>query len=97
MKILYNTRINFDNRFSTEGFILIYENRLEIGTNIDHMAKEMAKKSKFKLTDILANGVQLVYSKDKENVYISENRKMDVFRLSAKSINYHNLLEEEFK
>ena len=99
MKVQFKKREEFDKNFIQEGIILLYENRIEYAPvqDIDHLAKEMAKKSKLNLTDILGNGTQLVYFKDKENIYISENRKIDLFRFASRGIQYWNLLTNTFE
>jgi hypothetical protein len=98
MKVQFKKREDFDKEFKQEGTILLYENRIEYGINqVDDLAKEMARKSKLKLTNILGDGTQLVYSKDKENIYISENRKIDAYRLAAKSNQFFTLLKETFE
>ena len=101
MKVQFKKREEFDKNFIQEGIILLYENRIEYSSSqdVEHLAKEMAKKSKLKLTDILGNSTQLIYlkDKDKENVYISENRKIDLFRFAARGSQYWNLLRETFE
>ena len=61
MKVQFKKREEFDKSFIQEGIILLFENRIEYAPtkDVDHLAKEMAKKSKLKLTDILGNGTQL--------------------------------------
>jgi hypothetical protein len=97
MKLQFKKREEFNKEFKQEGFILLYENRLEFGPHIEQLAKEMVRKSKLRLTDILGNGVQLVYAKDKENIYFTENRKMDLERLASKYSHYLELLKKTFE
>ena len=99
MKVQFKKREEFDKSFIQEGIILLFENRIEYAPtkDVDHLAKEMAKKSKLKLTDILGNGTQLIYFKDKENIYISENRKIDLFRFASRGTQYWNLLTNTFE
>jgi len=99
MKVQFKKREEFDKNFIQEGIILLYENRIEYssGQDVEHLAKEMAKKSKLKLTDVLGNSTQLVYFKDKENIYISENRKIDLFRFASRGSQYWSLLKDTFE
>jgi hypothetical protein len=91
-------REEFDKQFKQTGNILLYEDKIEFSTDkdFDHLAKELAKKSKKNLTDILGNGTQLIYFKDDKEVYVSENRKIDVYKFASKSQAFFSLLKKTF-
>jgi hypothetical protein len=85
--------------FLSEGIIIIYDNKI-FSTNensFDNFSKEIAKKTKVSQTNILGDGIQLVFRKDKEKVYVAENRRMDLVRFASKSSICFNLLKEHFK
>lgn len=92
-------REEFDKQYKQTGIILLYEDKVEVSTekDFDHAAKEMAKRTKKNLTDILGNGTQLVYFKDEKEVYISENRKIDVYKFANRSQIFFAMLKKIFE
>lgn len=99
MIVEFKKKDELPSEFLSEGIIIIYDNKIfsTIENSFDQFSKEIAKKIKTSQTNILGDGIQLVFRKDKEKVYVAENRRMDLIRFASKSSVCFNMLKEHFK
>lgn len=99
MVVEFKKKAELPSEFLSEGIIIIHDNKVfsTNATSFDQFSKEVAKKTKISQTNILGDGIQLVFRKDKEKVYIAENRRMDLVRFASKSSSCFSVLKDHFK
>ena len=64
--------------------------------SFESLSSEAAKKSKKSITDVYRSGIQLAFNRDKENIYLTADRTIDVFKFAQNSSQYFALLKEAF-
>jgi hypothetical protein len=65
--------------------------------SFESLSSEVAKKAKKSITDISRTGIQLIFCRDKENIYLTADRNIDVFKFAQNSSQYFTLLKEAFE
>ena len=69
-----------------DGIIVIYNDYIVRSEkqSFDELVKELSLKYKLKYHDVFSNAIQLLYYKKDGKTIISEDRKIDLFRLAQK-------------
>jgi hypothetical protein len=62
--------------------------------SFDKLASEAVKKAKTNNTNIDRTGIQLIFCREKENIFLTANRKIDVFKFAQDSSKYFKLIKE---
>ena len=67
-----------------DGIIIIYNDYIKKSDKIDFetLIKDLSHKHKLKESDVFSNAIQLLYYNKDNKTIISENRKIDLFRLA---------------